>query len=128
MCKITDFQYTCKHHIRHVWSACRGRKKVDKDSNTPACQKRPSLYASLATKCGACTRADAEQQLHRDLTENKPNQQSTEDFESILSEQLLKLTTQIPTTNWRSLPSPVYGRKPSQKRVRTLRKNSLLRN
>jgi hypothetical protein len=128
MCRITDFQYTCKHHIQHIWSACRGQIKVDKDSNTPACQKLPSLYAKYATKCGSCTRADAEQKLRRDLTKTKPNDQSIEEFESILSEQLAKLATQIPTTNWRPLPSPVYTRKPSQKRVRTLRKNSLLRN
>jgi hypothetical protein len=129
MCRITDFKYTCDHHIQHVWSACRGQKKVDKDSNKPACQKIPSIYAKLATKCGSCNRADAEQKLRRDLTETRPKEQSTEEFESILSEQFLKLTTQIPTTNnWRPLPSPMYGRKPSQKRVHKRRKNSLLRN
>jgi hypothetical protein len=128
MCRITDFKYTCDHHIQHVWSACRGQKKVNKDSSIPACQKTPSLYAKLATQCGSCNRADAEKKLRRDLTATKPNDQSTEEFESILSEHFLKLTTIIPTTNWRPLPSPVYTRKPSQKRVHKRRKTSLLRN
>ena len=128
MCRITDYQYTCKHHIQHTWSTCRGQIKADKDSNSnaPACQKLPSLYTKLATKCGSCSRAEAEQTLCRTLT--KPNDQSIEAFKSLLSESLAKIATQIPTTNWRPLPSPVYSRKPSQKRVHTLRKNSLLRN
>ena len=64
--------------------------------------------------------------MRRTLSET--NQQSTEDFESTLNERLAEITKQIPTTNWRPLPSPVYTRKPSQKRVRTVRKTSLLRN
>lgn len=129
MCRITDYQYTCKHHIQHTWSSCRGQIKASKDSNskTPACQKLPSLYAKLATKCGSCSRAEAEQNLRRTLTMSKPNDQSPEDFESVISERLAKMATQIPTMNWRPLPSPVYSRKPSQKRLHTLRKNSLLR-
>ena len=127
MCRITDFEYTCEHHIQHVWSACRGKVKVTKDSNTPACRKLPSIYARLATKCGSCNRADAEKKLRRDLTETT-KQSTAEEFETILSEQVKILATQIPTTNWCPLPSPVYTRKPSQKRMRTPRKTSLLRN
>lgn len=126
MCRITDYEHTCKDHIQHVWSACRGQIKEDKDSKTPACRKRPSVHIKLATKCGSCTRTEAEQEIRRALSEN--NKQSTEDFEATLRERFAKLTKQIPTTNWRPLPSPVYTRKPSQKRVRTPRKNSLLRN
>lgn len=126
MCRITDYEHTCKDHIQHVWSACRGQIKEDKDSKTPACRKRPSVHIKLATKCGSCTRTEAEQEIRRALSEN--NKQSTEDFEATLKERFAKLTKQIPTTNWRPLPSPVYTRKPSQKRVRTPRKNSLLRN
>jgi len=128
MCRITDYQYTCKHHIQHTWSTCRGQIKADKDSNSnaPACQKLPSLYTKLATKCGSCCRAEAEQTLRRTLI--KPNDQSPEAFELILQGRLSETNKQIPTTNWRLLPSPVYSRKPSQKRTHTLRKNSLLRN
>lgn len=64
--------------------------------------------------------------MRRALSET--NNQSTEGLESILSETLAKLANQIPTTNWRPLPSPAYTRKPSQKRVHTVRKTSLLRN
>ena len=126
MCRITDYEHTCKDRIQHVWSACRGQIKEDKDSKTPACRKRPSLYIKLATKCGSCTRTEAEQEIRRALSEN--NEQSTEDFEATLKERFAELTKRIPTANWRPLPSPVYTRKPSQKRVRTPRKNSLLRN
>ena len=103
-----------------------GRIKETKDSNFLACKKRPSLYAFFATKCGSCTRTEAEQNIRRALTET--NTQPTEEIEPILSEKLAKLATQIPTTNWRPLPSPSYNRKPSQKRIHGLRKTSLLRN
>ncbi|GAB7333616.1 hypothetical protein MBLNU13_g05183t1 [Cladosporium sp. NU13] len=126
MCRITDYEHTCTHRIQHVWSACRGQVKVDKDSKAPACQKQPSLYIKLATKCGSCTRTEAEQNIRRALSET--NDPSTEDFESTLKERFADLAKQIPTANWRPLPSPVYSRKPSQKRVRAPRKNSLLRN
>lgn len=126
MCQITDYEYTCKHRIQHTWSACRGQVKVDKDSKTPACQKEPSLRTKLTTKCGSCTRTEAEQKIHQALSES--NKQSTEDFESTLRDQLAGLARKIPTANWRPLPSPVYTRKPSQKCVRTPRKISLLRN
>jgi len=125
MCNITDYQYTCKHHIQHVWSACRGQIKATKDSNTPACQKSPSLYVNYLTICGSCARAEAEQKLRRDLKES--DHDSTESFESAIQGRLAEIATRIPTTNWRQLPSPVYGRKPSQKRLHTLRKHSLLR-
>ena len=58
---------------------------------------------------------------------SETNKQSTEDLESTLKDRLAEIAKQIPTTNWRPLPSPVYSRKPSQKRARTPRKNSLLR-
>lgn len=126
MCRITDYEHTCTHRIQHIWSACRGQIKEDKDSKTPACRKRPSLYVKLTTKCGSCTRTEAEQQIRRALSET--NEPSTEDFESTLKERFAELAKQIPMANWRPLPSPVYTRKPSQKRVRRPRKNSLLRN
>ena len=125
MCNITEYEHTCTHPIQHVRSACRGQIKIDKDSKTPACKKPPSLYIKLATKCGSCTRTEAEQNIRRALSEI--NEQTTEHLESTLEDQLADLAKQIPTTNWRTLPSPVYSRKPSQKRVRTPRKNSLLR-
>lgn len=59
---------------------------------------------------------------------SETNKQSTEDLDTILKERFARIAKQIPTTNWRPLPSPVYSRKPSQKRARTPRKNSLLRN
>jgi hypothetical protein len=126
MCRITEYRYTCTHHIVHVWSACRGQVKATKPSKTPACQKTPRLCIRLATKCGSCLRSEAERKLRRTLTWTTDHQ-PTEIIESILQERLNEIATQIPTTNWCPLPSPVYGRKPSQKRLLTPRKHSLLR-
>jgi hypothetical protein len=130
MCRITNYRYTCTHHIEHIWSSCRGQVKATKTSNTPACQKCPSIYLSLATKCGSCVRAEAEQSLRRDLHGTNVNNNPTESTETALEEleeRLTEINARIPTANWRPLPSPVYSRKPSQKRLHTIRKHSLLR-
>lgn len=123
MCKISVYQYTCKHHIQHIWSACRGQVKVAKDSNTPACQKSPSLYVKATHKCGSCSRAEAEQNIRRELEIAGTSAES----QAILEQQLVDMTKQIPSTNWRLLPSPTYTRKPSQKRLQSQRRHSLLR-
>lgn len=122
MCRITGYRYTCDHQIEHVWSACRGQIKATKDSNTPACLKSPSLYIRIATKCGSCSRADAEAAIHRNHL-NATSQTSESD--EILKQQLSAI--KIPTTNWCPPPSPVYSRKPSQKRLQHRRSHSLLR-
>jgi len=133
MCNTEDIEFACKHHIQHTRSHCRGQIKEGKDTNKPACRKKPSLYTNLATKCGSCTRAEAEQTLRRTLTKTKnnhaqPSEKEKEDLESLLEAGLAKIATQIPTINWRAPAPETYTRKPSEKRVLTVRKHSILRN
>jgi hypothetical protein len=123
MCKISVYEYTCKHRIQHVWSACRGQVKVAKDSNHPACQKSPSLYVKTTNLCGSCSRAEAEQNIRRelDIANNSAETQET------LERRIADVVNRIPTSNWRPVPSPVYNHRPSQKRLQSRRKHSLLR-
>jgi hypothetical protein len=123
MCKITAFEYTCEHRIKHVWSACRGQVKVAKDSDHPACQKSPSLYVKTTNICGSCSRAQAEQTLRRELDIAS----QSADIQASLEQRISDHIKRIPTSNWRPLPSPVYNRKPSQKRLQSRRRHSLLR-
>lgn len=126
MCKITIIQYSCRHRIKHTWSACRGQVKTSKDSNTPACLKTPILVQYNSSKCGSCTRAEVEQAIRSELNISDDQAPSTAQ-QAILQERIVELHTQIPTSNWRSLPSPSYGRKPRQRRSRSPRRGSLLR-
>jgi hypothetical protein len=123
MCKISVYEYTCKHRIQHVWSACRGQVKVAKDSNHPACQKSPSLYVKTTNLCGPCSRTEAEQNIRRelDIANNSAETQET------LGRRIADVVNRIPTSNWRPVPSPVYNRRPSQKRLQSRRRHSLLR-
>jgi hypothetical protein len=123
MCKITAFEYTCEHRIKHVWSACRGQVKVAKDSNHSACQKSPSLYVKTTNLCGSCSRAEAEQDLRRELDIAS----QSADIQASLEQRISDHINRIPTSNWRPVPSPVYNRKPSQKRLQSRRRHSLLR-
>jgi hypothetical protein len=123
MCKISVYEYTCKHRIQHVWSACRGQVKVARDSDRPACQKSPSLYVKTTNQCGSCLRAEAEQNIRheQDIANASAETQAT------LEKRISDILNRIPTSNWRPVPSPVYSRRPSQKRSQSRRRHSLLR-
>jgi hypothetical protein len=123
MCKITRFEYTCHHPIKHVWSACRGQKKVTRDSNISACMKYASMYVNIPTKCGSCIRTEAEESIRRELNITDDLVAATDE---VFQQRLAEICRRIPTTNWRTLASPVYSRKPSQKRLETPRRHSLL--
>lgn len=119
MCKITVYEYACKHHIQHVWSACRGLVKVTRNSDTPACQKSPSLYIHVSNKCGSCTREASEKSIRDELSRDPSS-----DTSEILNQRLAAV--KIPSSNWKAPQPPVFRRRPSQKRLRT-RTTSLLR-
>lgn len=126
MCKINILYHTCRHRLEHTYSSCRGLKKVAPDSSTPACRKTPSLWINTSHKCGNCSRADAEEDVYRELGLTR-NQPLTETEQTTLDERLAEAVRNIPTTNWRLPAPPVYGRRPSQSRSVTPRKASLLR-
>lgn len=125
MCKITVLVHTCKHGMDHTWSSCRGLKKKGPGSSRPACRKTPIFYVYASHKCGTCYRADAEEEIYRELGLTR-DQGLTETQQAILDERLTEVTRNIPTTNWRVPPPPVYGRRPSQSRPVTRRRKSLL--
>lgn len=124
MCKIYRTYHTCGHRIEHTWSACRGMIK-NPDSSVPACLKYASFSTHASHKCGNCYRKDEEDKVYHELGFTR-DQELADDQQATLNERLTEATHNIPTTNWRPVPPPVYGRRPSGSRSVTLRKSSLL--
>jgi hypothetical protein len=124
MCKVTETRHACKHDIEHIWSHCRGQIKQGLDSDIPACKKTSSLCIRDSHKCCECLRADAKEQIRRDLGITA----LTEAQQTELDERLTEVFRNMPSTEkWHSTAPTVYGRRPSQSRSVTRRKGSLLR-
>jgi len=99
--------------------------KYGPDSSVSACLKYASVHTHASHKCGKCYREDEEDKVYRELGFTR-DQDISEDQQTSLNERLTEATRNIPTTNWRPVPPPVYGRRPSQSRSVTRRTRSLL--
>jgi hypothetical protein len=55
MCKVTQYQFSCEHHLKLCKSRCRGTKeKKTRSSAKAACCAEPYIYIKLSFACSKC--------------------------------------------------------------------------